>query len=140
MSQVSNTPSPPNDLQAAILNIPITNTLLNTSVVAIVCKSVKIKFDGIDLQTHVHDPNFILYLCNCLEVAFANAKKDKVNKRDVLMQILTELNLPKDYDTIVRIVEFLHSTHAITKIEEAIVESTPILKRCLNFFLKSSYQ
>jgi hypothetical protein len=136
MSQVSNTPSPPNDLQQQILNIQPTNTLYNSSVICIICKTVKQKFDGVDLQNHVNDPNFILFLCNALEAAFANkAKSQKINKRDVLMQTLTALSLTVDFDSVTRIVEYLHSSGAIQKIEEEVIDvSTSFFKRCLKYF------
>ena len=69
------------DLQNALNAIQPMNTLLNSSIINTICQTVQIKFNGIDLQQHTSDPNFISFMCNLIEQAFPDAKKQKINKK-----------------------------------------------------------
>ena len=124
------------DLQNALNAIQPMNTLLNSSIINTICQTVQIKFNGIDLQQHTSDPNFISFMCNLIEQAFPDAKKQKINKKDILIKCFNQLQLTVDGDIVNRIVEFLHSTGQIQEVIQIVKEARPIVKKILNGFLR----
>ena len=137
-SDNSQLPLPLSDLQIKLNNIQPTYTLQNASILNDICKIVKKKFDGINLNEHSSDPNLLLFIANMIEQAYPDAKQMKINKKTILTLCLTKLEVVFDPYTVSLILEFLHSSNQIQEIKEIVKEAKPLLKKFLNIFSKRS--
>jgi len=128
-------------LKLSLKTISAKYTLANSSIINQIVKLVNDKFCGVSLYEHRCDPSLILFICDCIEEAFKNAKSKKVDKKTMVIKVMMIL-IPSLADPEIRsidsIIEFLHSSGAIREIEVAVVEvSKTILQRVTSSFRKA---
>ena len=131
------TPNSVDELSTTLKTIQPKNTLLNTSISSTIIQLICKRFNGVDLSLHKLDPNFILFVCDLIENSFSNSSVQKVDKKTQVILVLKTLipSLTNDeLQSIDKIIEFIHSSGQITKIEKIVVKVIPIFKRVKRFF------
>lgn len=82
--------------------------------------------DVSDLVKKKNDPEFIKYVCNLVENVFVEHKKQKVNKKEIALQIIQKV-IPiltdDDKKVIDTIIEFLHSSKQIKRVSSVKIAS-----------------
>jgi hypothetical protein len=135
-------PTPPlsgdDILKQSLLKVAPTNTLLNAAIANQVIQQVNLKFMGMSLDPHKNDVNFILYVCNCVEIAFADSKNKKIRKKEIVIKCMRSFCpsiTPDEIKKVEDLIEFLHSSNAIKGLEEEIIKvGRPILRRVASVF------
>jgi len=92
------------------------NSQTTSQLVAFIVEQLK---DIQDLAKQKIEPEFIKYVCNLVENVFVDAKKNKVNKKEIVFQIIQKVIpiLTEDDKKIIDgIIEFLHSNKQIKKV------------------------
>jgi hypothetical protein len=125
-------------LKQSLLQVAPTNTLLNAAIANQVIQQVNLKFNGMSLDVHKNDVNFILYVCNCIEIAFSESKSKKVKKKEIAIQCMRSFCpsiTPEEVKKVEDLIEFLHSNGQIKALEEKIIKvGRPILRRVASVF------
>lgn len=134
-------PTDVDDLAKTLQTIQPKHTLLNTSITTTITNLVWKKFTGVDLTLHKLDPNLILYVCDLVENAFTNSSVQKVDKKAQVIMVM-KATIPTltddDIAAMDKIIEFVHSSGQVTKIEKLVEEALPLFKRVVKFFLQKS--
>lgn len=115
--------------------IPLKNSLKNLDDASTLKKTIQTKIESLpNYQSLKGDVELILYACNTLENAHVDLKASKVNKRQLIVSVFSEIFNLNDEEkfTLSNTIQFLFDHHKIKQIKKALIYGNVVK----NWFIK----